>query len=73
MTDTFNRPLVKRVALAISRCQDPEEWDDEVVNWTPEARAAIRQVATWLNETPLDVYLSDRSIMVNALFNEANR
>lgn len=73
MTDTFDRPLVKRVALAISRCEDPEEWDDEMVNWTPEARAAIRKVAAWLSEAPLDVYQDDRSIMVNALFDEANR
>jgi hypothetical protein len=73
MTDTFNRPLVKRVALTISRCENPEEWDDEMVNWTPEARAAIRKVATWLSEAPLDVYQDDRSIMVNALFDEANR
>jgi hypothetical protein len=65
--------LVKKVALAISQCEDPGDWGDEIVNWTPEARAAIRQVATWLSEAPLDVYQDDRSIMVNALLDEANR
>jgi len=72
MTDT-TKHLVQQVALVISLCQDPEEWDNEMVNWTPEARAAIRKVATWLYEAPLDVYDDDRSIMVNALFDEANR
>jgi hypothetical protein len=65
--------LVKQVALVISLCEDPEEWDGQIVNWTPEARAAIRKVATWLSEAPLDVYENDRSIIVNALLDEANR
>lgn len=34
---------VERVARAIGR-------DDEPVNWEPEARAAIREVAAWLKE-----------------------
>jgi hypothetical protein len=72
MTNT-TKHLVKQVALAISLCQDSEAWEDEIVNWTPEARAAIRQVATWLSKAPLDVYQDERSIMVNALFDEANR
>ena len=40
--------LVKLVASAISRCDDSAAWDDEAVNWTPEARAAIRAVVEWL-------------------------
>jgi hypothetical protein len=72
MTDT-TKHLVEQVALAISQCEDPADWGDEIVNWTPEARAAIRKVATWLNEAWLDVYQDDRAIMVNALFDEANR
>jgi len=35
--------LVDRVARAIGR-------DDEPINWEPEARAAIREVAAWLDE-----------------------
>jgi hypothetical protein len=35
--------LVERVACAIGR-------DDEPINWEPEARAAIREVAAWLDE-----------------------
>ena len=35
--------LVERVALAIGQ-------DDDPINWTPEARAAIREVAVWLKE-----------------------
>lgn len=72
MTNT-TKHLVQQVALAISRCEEPADWGDEIINWTPEARAAIRQVAAWLSEAPLDVYQDDRSIMVNALFDEANR
>ena len=58
--------LVDQVARAIGR-------DDEPINWEEEARAAIRKVAIWLSVAPLDVYEDDRSIMVNALFDEANR
>lgn len=65
--------LVEQVAFAISRCESPEDWTDEIINWTPEARVAIRQIATWLSEAPLDVYQNDRSIIVNALFDEANQ
>jgi hypothetical protein len=42
--------LVERVALAISGIEDSSCWDDEAVNWAPEARAAIREVAAWLRE-----------------------
>ena len=35
--------LVTRVARAIGR-------DDEPINWEPEARAAIREVAAWVRE-----------------------
>lgn len=73
MIEVVKRSLVEHVALVISRCEDPEEWDDEIVNWTPEARLAIAKVATWLSEAWLDVYQNDRSIMVNALFDEVNR
>lgn len=72
MTNT-TKHLVEQVALAISQCEEPADWGDEIINWTPEARVAIRKVATWLSEAPLDVYQDDRSIMVNALFDEANR
>jgi len=42
--------LEERVALAISGIEDSSCWDDEAVNWAPEARAAIREVAAWLDE-----------------------
>ncbi len=35
--------LVDRVARAIGR-------DDEPINWEPEARAAIREVAAWMRD-----------------------
>jgi hypothetical protein len=40
--------LVERVARAIGQ-------DDEPINWEPEARAAIREVAAWMTSNP-DVY-----------------
>jgi len=58
--------LVDRVARAIGR-------DDEPTNWEEEARAAIRMVALWLNEAPLDLYPGDRGIVVNALYDQANQ
>jgi len=42
--------LVGSVALAISRCEAPGDWGDEIVNWTPEACVAIKEVAAWLSE-----------------------
>jgi len=44
------RSLVKRVALAISGIEYGSETDEEAVNWSPEARAAIREVAMWMRE-----------------------
>jgi hypothetical protein len=58
--------LVDRVARAIGQ-------DDEPINWEPEARAAIREVALWLNEAPFDLYPGDRGIVVNALYDQANQ
>jgi hypothetical protein len=58
--------LVDRVARAIGQ-------DDEPINWEPEARAAIREVALWLNEASLDLYPGDRGIVVNALYDQANK
>ncbi len=62
----IGRSLVERVARAIGQ-------DDEPINWEPEARAAIREVALWLNEAPLDLYPGDRGIVVNALYDQANQ
>ena len=42
--------LVRRVALAISGIVYGLERDEEAVNWTSEARAAIREVAEWLRQ-----------------------
>lgn len=42
--------LVDRVALAISGIEYGLERDEEAVNWDPEARAAIREVAAWMRE-----------------------
>jgi hypothetical protein len=39
----IRRSLVERVTRAIGQ-------DDEPINWEPEARAAIREVAGWLKE-----------------------
>jgi hypothetical protein len=62
--------LVERVAIAISRCEDSSCWDDEAVNWEPEARAAIREVAAWMTSNP-DVYFPPA--LVFALEQEADR
>ena len=40
--------LVERVAIAVCRCDDSSSWREEVINWSPEARAAILAVAEWL-------------------------
>ena len=45
--------LVKRVALAISGIEDSSCWDEEAVNWAPEARAVICEVAAWLRSQDL--------------------
>jgi hypothetical protein len=62
--------LVERVAIAISRCEDSSCWDDEAVNWEPEARAAIREVAAWMTGNP-DVYFPPA--LVFALEQEAEQ
>jgi len=41
--------LVERVAIAVCRCDDSSSWSEEVINWTPEARAAILAVAEWFD------------------------
>jgi hypothetical protein len=69
LTSTSNQvdsSLVDQVARAIGR-------DDEPINWEEEARAAIRMVALWLNESPLNLYPCDRGIVVNALYDQANQ
>jgi hypothetical protein len=55
--------LVDRVARAIGR-------DDEPINWEPEARAAIREVAAWMTGNP-DVYFPPA--LVFALEQEVER
>ena len=49
--------LVERVAAAITGDSD------EPINWKPEARAAIREVAAWLRENP-DVYFAPALVFV---------
>lgn len=61
-------PLVERVADAIAA----QATSAGIVNDRP-ARAAIRTVALWLNETPFDLYPGDRGIVVNALYDQANQ
>jgi 7-keto-8-aminopelargonate synthetase-like enzyme len=74
----IGRLLVERVKAVI-------ELEDEKHYWpSPEtsaadparadmARAAIREVALWLNEPPLDLYPGDCGIVVNALYDQANK
>jgi hypothetical protein len=62
--------LVDRVAIAIDHLPT-KDWNKET--WDDEARAAIREVALWLNKAPLDLYPGDRSIVVNALYDQANQ
>jgi hypothetical protein len=69
----IGRSLVNRVALAISGIEYGLDRDEEAVNWASEARAAIREVALWLNEASLDLYPGDRGIVVNALYDQANQ
>ena len=49
--------LVGRVAAAITGD------GDDPINWKPEARAAIREVAAWLRENP-DVYFAPALVFV---------
>ena len=60
--------LVKRVSCAIDGRINPDQWLHQ-----DAARAAIREVALWLNEAPLDLYPGDRGIVVNALYDQANQ
>ena len=66
--------LVDRVSTAIALVDEEHYWPEErdAVE-TDMARAAIREVALWLNEAPLDLYLGDRGIVVNALYDQANQ
>jgi hypothetical protein len=59
--------LVERVGAAIF-----EQFENNAGN-EAEARAAIREVALWLNEAPLDLYPGDRGIVVNTLYDQANQ
>jgi len=59
--------LVERVGAAIF-----EQFENNAGN-EAEARAAIREVALWLNEASLDLYPGDRGIVVNALYDQANQ
>jgi hypothetical protein len=66
--------LVDRVSTAIALVDEEHYWPEErdAVE-TDMARAAIREVALWLNEAPLDLYPGDRGIVVNALYDQANQ
>jgi len=44
-----------------------------VQQWYDEARDAIREVALWLNEAPLDLYPHDRVTIVNTIYDQANQ
>ena len=59
--------LVLRVNDAVNSQVD--FWDDAL----EPSRVAIREVALWLNEAPLDLYPGDRGIVVNALYDQANQ
>lgn len=48
MSSLASTSLVRRVARAIGR-------DDEPINWTPEARAAILEVGAWLAEQSITI------------------
>jgi hypothetical protein len=66
--------LVERIATAIALVDEEHYWPEarDAVE-TDMARAAIREVALWLNEAPLDLYPGDRGIVVNALYDQANQ
>jgi hypothetical protein len=40
--------LAEQVAIAICRVDDSLTWNEEVINWKPEACAAITACASWL-------------------------
>jgi hypothetical protein len=51
--------LVDRVARAIGQ-------DDEPINWEPEARAAIREVARWIDAEAQERQLSPHNGVYSA-------
>jgi hypothetical protein len=58
--------LVKRVACAIGG-------DGEPINWKPEARAAIREVAAWLEDENTDIGMGTAGNIAEQLRDEAER
>lgn len=66
--------LVDRVSTAIALVDEEHYWPEErdAVE-TDMARAAIREVALWLNEASLDLYPGDCGIVVNTLYDQANQ
>lgn len=66
--------LVDRVSTAIALVDEEHYWPEErdAVE-TDMARAAIREVALWLNEASLDLYPGDCDIVVNTLYDQANQ
>jgi uncharacterized protein (DUF1778 family) len=70
----IGRPLVERVALAISGVEYGLERDEEAVNWASEARAAIREVAAWMIDRKRDDdWLAPFDELADLLQEEANR
>lgn len=59
-------PLVERMARALGKANGPIPKDGSSA-WTPEARAALREVAAWLRSELLSRNVAD------LLDNEANR
>lgn len=64
---TNDTPLLERVRWAIGSA---EGVNDDAPEWTEEAQAAIREVATWMTSNP-DVYFPPA--LVFALEQEAER
>jgi len=66
--------LVERVSTVIALEDEKHYWPEarDAVE-TDMARAAIREVALWLNEAPLDLYPHDRVTIVNTIYDQANQ
>jgi len=66
--------LVERVSTVIALEDEKHYWPGarDAVE-TDMARAAIREVALWLNEAPLDLYPHDRVTIVNTIYDQANQ
>ena len=66
--------LVERVSTVIALEDEKHYWPEarDAVE-TDMARAAIREVALWLNETPFDLYPGDRVTIVNTIYDQANQ